>query len=89
MTTNTNDTKRTTWRNLNPLRKWRDKSGVLRADVAASLGVALGTIANIETGATPLTDYTASLVAKLMKVDPTDLKKQWDAWIAKAPKIGG
>ena len=86
MTTTTNGVQsQESWRFKNPLRVWREKSKLLRADVAASTGISLSTVANMESGATPPTSKSYAKLAPLMGVDEVALEKRWRDWFAANP----
>jgi transcriptional regulator with XRE-family HTH domain len=59
---------------LSRLREERDRSRLTQEELAILSGVTRVTIARLETGATKAKPETASKLAKVLKVSPTDLR---------------
>jgi transcriptional regulator with XRE-family HTH domain len=74
------DTELTDQIKQNPLYIWRSGKGYALRNVAARLGKSQTSVSKWEDGSAYPTDHHMTLIAKMMKVELSDLIGQWRTW---------
>jgi len=72
------------WRNRNPLRAWRRKSGFFQSMVAASVGATAQTVRDWESGSSMPSPNNMVNLAHIMGIDVQTLADSWSSWVDQA-----